>query len=210
MKRITISVFVLVPMLLLSGCFAFVSPGTGSLGINIELPPEAKGPSDRQVAVLVVNAAMEEAIKEVLWLVDKETDGLDLNSTEEDRLEELAIDISNNGLIKYGGDYFWRTEISAGASEGSFGAVPIPADQEYFIKIFVLAPGQEIGALTVDELADVVLDPTIAENQLFNTEDYNPLGGNWTTWTRFAGSPFPITVEPGEIRQVDVDLRSEL
>jgi hypothetical protein len=140
-------------------------------------------------------------------LIDKSTEEA-LSSKEEDRLIDLATSLSNRGLVKFGGDPFLRTKIPAlnpiAADQGSIKIPAVPAGRSYFVKVFVFAPGQDI--VNVDELGDVTV---VAENQLFNTEDYQ-VGFYWTDWTRYALSPFPIDVVAGQTTVVDITLVPEL
>jgi hypothetical protein len=205
MKRIIIAIAVSILTCFLSGCFAFLPQSDGYLSIDLEIPPEAKGPGEHPVVIFVANADMEDSIKELLWLIDKETDEIGgLNDKEEDRLEDLAVAVSNRGLVKFGGDPFLRTTIPATTTSGSFKIPAVPAGRSYFVKVFVFEVGQDI--VNVDELSDVTV---VVENQLFDTENYTA-GSDWTDWTRYAPAPFPIKVEAGETTEIDITLVPEL
>ena len=166
MKRIVLWIVAMVAAVILSGCFAFLPRSDGYLSIDLEIPLEVKGPGDYPVVIFVANADMEDSVKELLWLIDKESKA-DLSDKEEDRLVDLAIAVSNRGLVKFGGDPFLRTTIPDTASSGSFKIPGVPAERSYFVKVFVFEVGQDI--VNVDELSDVELE---WETQLFDTESY--------------------------------------
>lgn len=203
MKRMIIAIVAVALACFLSGCFAFLPQSDGYLSIDLEIPPEAKGPGEHPVVIFVANADMEDSIKELLWLIDKETDS-SLNDKEEDRLVDLAVAVSNRGLVKFGGDPFLRTTIPETTISGSFKIPAVPAGRSYFVKVFVFELGQDI--VNVDELGDVTV---VVENQLFNTENYT-FGLDWTDWTRYAPAAFPIKVEAGETTEIDIQLVPEL
>jgi len=203
MKRIAIFAAGITLAFLLCGCFAFLPQSDGYLSMDLRIPPELKGPGDHPVVIFVANADMEDSIKELLWLIDKVSEGF-ASSKEEDRLVDLAVAVSNRGLVKFGGDPFLRTTIPAlsplAANTGSFEIPGIPAGRSYFVKVFVFETGQEI--VNVDELSEVVLE---LESQLFDTEDWSvPINA----WDPFA--PFPIKVEAGKTTKIDIALVSEL
>jgi hypothetical protein len=190
---------------ILTGCFAFLPQSDGYLSIELELPPEVKGPGEHPVVIFVANADMEDSIKELLWLIDKETDD-SLSSKEEDRLVDLATAVSNRGLVKFGGDPFLRTTIPALQvgipDQGSFEIPGVPAGRSYFVKVFVFELGHDI--VNVDELSDVTV---VSENRLFDPENYI-FGSDWTGWTRYALAPFPIKVEASKTTQVNIKLET--
>lgn len=200
MKRMIIAIAVSILACFLSGCFAFLPQSDGYLSIDLEIPPEAKGPGEHPVVIFVANAEMEDSIKELLWLIDKESK-VGLSDKEEDHLVDLATAVSNRGLVKFGGDPFLRTTIPETTTSGSFKIPGVPGDRSYFVKVFVFEVGQDI--VNVDELGDVELE---VENRLFNTEDYS---SDWTTWSPVS-PPFPIEVKAGETTQIDITLVLEL
>jgi hypothetical protein len=204
MKRILLWTAVMAVAVILSGCFAFLPQSDGYLSIDVQIPPELKGPDDHPVVIFVANADMESTIKELLWLIDKST-AKALSSKEEDRLIDLAMSLSNRGLVKFGGDPFLRTKIpalTADVDQGSIKIPAVPAGRSYFVKVFVFAQGQDI--VNIDEVSDITV---VAENQLFNPEVYS---SDWTAWTREASTPFPIKVEVGQATEVDITLGPEL
>ena len=199
MNRIAVVFAVLVLVLLLSSCFAFLPQDNGYLSIDMELPALAKGPGDQPVVIFVANAEMEDSIKELLWLIDKETE-VGLSSQEEDRLVDLAVALANRGLVKFGGDPFLRTTIPEADLSGSISIPGVPAGRSYFVKVFVFQAGQDI--VSIDDLSEVVLE---WENQLFDTEDWSaPI----TEWDPLV--PFPVKVEAGKTTEIDITLVGEL
>jgi hypothetical protein len=143
MKRIVFTVAILGLAFLLSGCFAFVPQTDGFLSIDVEIPAEAKGPGDLPVIIFVCNADMEDSVKELLWLIDEDS-WIGLSDQEEDRLVDLAISLSNKGLVKFGGDPFLRTEIpDTAAGTGSFKIPAVPAGRSYFVKVIVFEAGAD-------------------------------------------------------------------
>jgi len=203
MKRLMMAIAAMVLAFFLSGCFAFLPQGEGYLSIDLEIPLEARGPGEHPVVIFVANAGMEDSIKELLWLIDKESE-VGLSDKEEDRLVDLATAVSNRGLVPFGGDPFLRTTIAETTTSGSFKIPGVPGDRSYFVKVFVFEVGQDI--VNVDELSDVTL---VVENRLFDTEYYQA-GFDWTDWTRYASAPFPIEVKAGETTQIDITLVPEL
>jgi len=200
MKRIVFTIVATALACSLSGCFALLPQSDGYLSIDLEIPPQVKGPGEHPVVIFVANADMEDSIKELLWLIDKETDEIGgLNDKEEDRLVDLATAVSNRGLVKFGGDPFLRTTIPVTTTSGTFKIPAVPGDRSYFVKVFVFEVGQDI--VNVDELSDVEL---VVENQLFSPEDYIP-GFDWTDWTRLAD---PVKVAAGETTQINIELVS--
>jgi hypothetical protein len=199
MKRILLWVAVTGVAIMLSSCFAFLPQSDGYLSIDMEIPPEVKGPGDYPVVIFVANADMEDSVKELLWLIDKESK-VSLSDKEEDRLVDLATAVSSRGLVKFGGDPFLRTTISDTASSGSFKIPGVPAERSYFVKVFVFEVGQDI--INVDELSDVEVE---YETQLFSTESYLSDPSLWT-----ANPPFPIKVEAGQTKEIDITLVPEL
>jgi len=197
MKRIMLWIVVTAVVAILSGCFAFLPQSDGYLSIDLEIPPEVKGPGDHPVVIFVANAEMEDSIKELLWLIDKESE-VGLSDDEDDRLVDLAIAVSNRGLVKFGGDPFLRTTIPAlqPGDQGSFKIPAVPAGRSYFVKVFVFEVGQDI--VNVDELSDVDL---VVENRLFDTEDWSYPISDWD-----ALPPFPIEVETGKTTEIDITL----
>lgn len=194
MKRIMIVCAVLALAFFLSGCFAILPQSDGYLSIDLEIPPEAKGPNEHPVVIFVANAAMEDSIKELLWLIDTESD--------EDRLVDVAIAVANRGLVKFGGDPFLRTTIPAlspvVADTGSFEIPGVPAERSYFVKVFVFGVGEDI--TSIEDIADVTVE---YQNYIFSGEDTET---HYSGWVPLA--PFPIAVEAGETASVPITLDS--
>jgi hypothetical protein len=197
MKRTMLWIAVTALAVTLSGCFAFLPQGDGYLSIGVELPPQAKGPSgDYPVIIFVANADMEDSIKELLWLIDGDSEGR-LNDKEEDRLTEVARDVAERGLVKFGGDPFLRTSIPTSASSGSFEIPGVPAGRSYFVKMVVFEVGADIS--NVENLSEDVF----RENRLFSdNEDYDTA---FATWTRVQT---PAGVEPGKTAPINILLES--
>jgi hypothetical protein len=191
MKRTIIGVSVLLLLLLLSGCFAFLPQSDGYLSMDLKIPPEARGVDDRQVVIFVANAEMEESIKELLWLIGTEAD--------EDRLVDVAVAVANRGLVKFGGDPFLRTTIHKDTTSGSFRIPGVPAGRSYFVKVFVFLEGQDIKS--VEDLVDATV---VLQNFVFNGEEVLT---DYSGWVPIV--PFPIEVEAGKTTRVfpPVDLR---
>ena len=189
MKRILLWIAVMGVTIILSSCFALLPKSDGYLSINVEIPPELKGPDEHQVVIFVANADMEDSVKELLWLIGSESD--------EDRLEDVAIAVANRGLVKFGGDPFLRTTIPAlsavAADTGAFEIPAVPAGRSYFVKVFVFQLGQDV--TSIEDIADVEV---ACENYIFNGED--SLTQPYSAWVPLA--PFPIPVEAGKTTTV--------
>ena len=190
MKRILLWIAVMGVVIILSSCFAFLPQSDGYLSIDVEIPPELKGPDEHQVVIFVANADMEDSVKELLWLIGTESD--------EDRLVDVAIAVANRGLVKFGGDPFLRTTIPALTPEGldDEGAIMIPAvpaGRSYFVKVFVFELGQDV--TSIEDIADVEV---ACENYIFSGEEF--LTPPYSAWIPLA--PFPIPVEAGKTTTV--------
>jgi hypothetical protein len=179
--KIILWIAVTVAAVTLSACFAFLPQGNGHLSIGVELPPQAKGPGDYPVLIFVANADMEDSIKELL------------------RLTEVAKDVANRGLVKFGGDPFLRTSISTSASSGSLEIPGVPAGRSYFVKMIVFAEEADISS--IDNLAE---QDVHLENRLFTFEVYTKPFASWGT------SQIPVSVEAGETAQVNMSLVAEI
>jgi hypothetical protein len=166
------------------------------LGIDIQLPAGAKGTNDQPVVIFVANAAMEDSIKELLWLTDKASADA-ASSAEEDRLVELARAVSSRGLVKFGGDPFFRTQVPVTANSGTFKIPAVPAGRSYLIKIFIFDTTEDI--VNVEDLADVDIE---YENQLFSSEDWTV---PWASWA-LVGTPVTVTAGATETVSITVDV----
>ncbi len=147
-------------MLVLSSCYQMISPDSGTLSLNATLPAKAAGDSVWVVCV-VVDAAFEEPLKDMLRLYDR-GDYFDdqmnyaLSEKYEDEADEIMEDMLTKGAVRFdGGRFFYQFKMDySGGNTGEFAVPGIPADKDYFL--YVLVFNQEI--TSIDDMQDAESD----------------------------------------------------
>ena len=194
---------ILVAAALLAGCYAPLANQNGYLNLSIQRTGAGPDVVDPEVIVLVVDSGYQAALAEMMSLISKGYNyGSTFTSSDSDRLVTLGEQLATNGLVKFGGYPFFRTDIVG--TTGSFKIPGVPAGRQYLVKIFVFNPGVTFDVKNIDQHFGNLIQ---WENRVFNTESYVPAQPTaWQNWAFSAGQP--VAVNSSQTTSVDMALTS--
>lgn len=181
---------------LLAGCYAPITDPNGYLHFDLQFGEGARSGTN-EVIGLVVKADYEDSFKELLFLIDKGDETGSLSGPETERLTTLALQMSTDGLVKFGGFPFFQTTMNPGG--GSLEIMGIPAGRNYFVKLLVFQVGVSFKVEDIDaSFGDLIQ----LENRVFDDNEDYPTP--WQGWAPLTGQP--VEVKAGESVTLSVTL----
>ncbi len=207
-KNLSKILFLSITIFILSSCYQMISPDSGTLSLNATLPAKANSGDEIWVVCVVLDAAFENQLRDMLRLYDKEDFyGDDLNpeynqslsDSYEEEADEMLEDMLTKGAVRFdGGRFFYQFKMDySGGNTGEFVVPGIPADKEYFLYVMIFH--ERIDSFDdFDQDTDVYMEmkyydpdyytgghPGIASDvgkgwYYFNEWDYSESGGNPT------------------------------
>ena len=185
-------IFITFAVFIITGCYQMTGSDSGSISLNATLPAKAGDSEEVWVVCIVVDAAFEDDMIDMMRLYDKsdyyDDQGNDaLSDQYEDEADEFLEDMLTKGAVRFdGGRFFYQFRMDYGGGDSGEFVVPgIPADKDYFL--YVLVFDREITSIDdmEDADADVYMEMHYYDESYYTGDNGGDLDGFASGWYYF-------------------------